>query len=422
MQFKKKILKNGLRLITVPLEDNPTVTAFVLVEAGTKYETKEQNGISHFLEHMCFKGTEKRPRAVDIATELDQIGAAYNAFTSHEYTGYYAKAAAKHIDTVLDVVSDIYLNPIFRQDEVDREKGVIIEEINMYEDELPRKALELFESVQHGDVPAGWSVLGPKENINTMTAEDFYAYQKKHYVAESTTVIVAGSFDEKEITKKVGNLFAHMNDNMASRKKKVDTTQSKPHIGIEYKKSDQAHMMLGVRGVKLSHTDQTIVNVMAGVLSAGTSSRLWNKLREEMGVCYYVQAFHDSYTDHGALAVWTGVNTSRVEEVMRVLLEELRRFTYELVSEKELKKVQETMVGGMLLGLESSDDVARFFGFQELLRKDIKRPKEVAAKIRSVTPKDIMRVAKKLIKTEKINCALVGPYKDAKRFKKLLAF
>lgn len=199
MNYHKTILKNGLRVITVPMEKSPTVTVFVLVEAGSEYEEKEENGLSHFLEHMCFKGTKRRPNCSDLSQELDEIGAVYNAFTSNEYTGYYAKAQFDQVDKILDIVSDMYLNPILPQAEIEKERGVIIEEINMYEDLPQRKVQNVLSDLVYGDQPAGRTILGPKENINKFNREDFLNYRAKHYVAEATTLIVAGNFSETKI-------------------------------------------------------------------------------------------------------------------------------------------------------------------------------------------------------------------------------
>src|SRR6185503_7683697 len=201
MKFSKKVLKNGLRVVTIPMKDNPTVTVLVLVEAGSKYETKKVNGISHFLEHMCFKGTVKRPKAIDISKELDALGSQYNAFTAQEYTGYYAKSDARHFGRIFNVVSDIYLNSTFPDAEIQKEKGVIIEEINMYEDMPNRHVQDLLMKLLYGDTPAGWNVAGEKGNIMEMKRNDFVNYKKAHYLPEATVIIVAGRVSEKEVIK-----------------------------------------------------------------------------------------------------------------------------------------------------------------------------------------------------------------------------
>ena len=224
MRIKKTKLDNGLRIITISM-DTPTVTVLVLVQTGSKYETKNINGISHFLEHMCFKGTKKRPTALDIAKELDGIGSKYNAFTSHEYTGYYAKAEKKHFNTVLDVVSDIYLYPVFDSREVEKEKGVIADEINMFEDTPSRHVHDLFGRLLYGDQPAGWNVAGTKEITRSLSRDDFAAYRDKHYVASSTIVVVTGNINQEQAIKKVKTKFAGISTgkkegNLRSRNRK----------------------------------------------------------------------------------------------------------------------------------------------------------------------------------------------------------
>ncbi|MBA3550758.1 insulinase family protein, partial [Patescibacteria group bacterium] len=248
MKYKKKVLENGLRVITVQMKDNPTVTVLVMVEAGSEYETKEKNGISHFLEHMCFKGTVKRPTALLISKELDSIGAHYNAFTSDEYTGYYAKSAPKHIYKILDVVSDLYLNQVFDEKEIEKEKGVIIEEINMYRDLPHRHVQELFLTLLYGDQPAGWSIAGTKDTVQAMKRDDFVEYRQMHYTPEATTVIIAGNFDEKILYKDIIKTFGYLPRSRKDKKPKIKEAQVEPALLVEDRKTDQAHVVLGVRG------------------------------------------------------------------------------------------------------------------------------------------------------------------------------
>ena len=206
MQVYKKVFKNGLRLVVVPMKDNPTVTVLVLVEAGSKYETKNVNGISHFLEHMCFKGTIKRLKAVDISKELDGLGSQYNAFTAQEYTGYYAKSDARHFKQIFDIVSDVYLNSTFPEAEMQREKGVIIEEINMYEDMPQRHVQDLFMKLLYGDQPSGWNIAGEKENVLNMKRDNFVVYKSQHYLPEATVIVVAGQVKEREVMSEVNKI------------------------------------------------------------------------------------------------------------------------------------------------------------------------------------------------------------------------
>jgi len=422
MKFSKKTLKNGLRVITVPMKDNPTSTVLVLVEAGSKYEDKKVNGISHFLEHMCFKGTAKRPKAINISKELDAIGSQYNAFTSQEYTGYYAKSDARHFRTIFDIVSDIYLNSTFPEAEMEKEKGVIIEEINMYEDMPSRHVQDLMMSLLYGDQPAGWNIAGEKKNITNMKRDDFVNYKKDHYLPEATLIVVAGKVTEKEVMKEVNKVFGSLPRGKKIGKAKVKEMQSKPQILIKHKDTDQTHFVLSNRTYDLFNKRNAALSVLGGVLGGGMSSRLFQKLREEMGVGYYVRAYNDVYTDHGFFQVSAGVDNKRINEVIEAVLEECRKLKNELVLEEEMEKVKECLIGNMKLSLESTDDIANFYGGQEILKKEVKSADEKAAQIRKVTAKEVQAVAKEMFKDSGLNLALIGPFKSKVEFSKILKF
>ena len=422
MKYSKKVLKNGLRVVTVPMKDNPTVTVLVLVEAGSKYEKKEVNGISHFLEHMCFKGTVKRPKAIDISKELDSIGSQYNAFTAQEYTGYYAKSDAKHFKKIFDIVSDIYLNSTFPEAEMQKEKGVIIEEINMYEDLPNRHVQDLMMELLYGDQPAGWNIAGPKENILKMKRDDFINYKKAHYLPKATVMIVAGAVTEKKVMQEVEKVFGKIQKGKKEQKVKTKESQTKPEILVKYKDTDQTHFVLGMRTYDLFNKKNPILSVLGGVLGGGMSSRLFQKLREEMGVGYYVRAYDDAYTDHGFFQISAGVDNKRINEVIEACLEECRKLKNILVSADELEKVKECLIGNMKLSLESSDDIANFYGGQELLKRELKHAEDKAREVRKVTAKQIKDLANEIFTDEKLNLALIGPFKDKTEFSKILKF
>lgn len=422
MQYTKKKLKNGMRIITIPMKENPTTTVLVLVETGSKYENKENNGISHFLEHMCFKGTSRRPSAFDITKELDGIGSHYNAFTGQEYTGYYAKSHYKNLDTILDVVSDLYLNPIFPEKEVEKEKGVIIEEINMYQD-LPRSIVsDEFHKLLYGDHPAGWNIAGTKENIQKIKRTDFIDYRSKHYVASATAVIVSGKINERDVFKKVTKAFKDIGKWKKDDKEKVIETQKTPHVSVHYKDTDQTHIILGVRSFNAYNKYNKIIMVMDAVLSGGMSSRLFEKMRNEMGICYYVGADNSEFTDHGFLSVFAGVDSKRVKEAITTILDELNKLKTVLVKSDELNKVKQHLIGSLNLGLESSDSLAMYYGGQEVLRKDIKKPEDIIKEIKAVTAEEIKFVAERIFKDEGLNLAIVGKFKNEAEFREILHF
>jgi len=422
MKYFKKVLKNGLRVVIIPMKDNPTVTVLVLVEAGSKYEEKKSNGISHFLEHMCFKGTIKRPRAIDISKELDSLGSQYNAFTAQEYTGYYAKSDARHFRQIFDIVSDIYLNSTFPEVEAQKEKGVIIEEINMYEDMPQKHVQDLFMKLLYGDQPTGWNITGEKKNILNMKRDDFVNYHKKHYLPEATVLIVAGQVTEKEVISEVNKIFGKVLRGEKGHKLKIREIQKKPHTLINFKKTDQTHFILGVRTYGLFNKKNVILSVLGGVLGGGMSSRLFVKLREEMGVGYYVRAYNDSYTDHGFLQISAGVDNKRIDEVVRAVLEECKKLKNHKVPKDELDKVKEFLIGNMKLTLESSDDIANFYGGQELLKREMEGAEEKAKKIRKITANQVQTLAKNIFKNNRLNLALIGPFKEKTRFLRILKF
>jgi len=420
MKFKKKILKNGMRVITVSTPESLTATVLVLVGTGSKYETKGTNGISHFLEHMCFKGTIKRPGAIDISRELDSIGAQYNAFTGQEYTGYWAKASFKKIGKILDIVSDIYINPVFNEEEIEKEKGVIVEEINMYEDMPARNIHDIFTELLYGDQPAGWNIAGDEKTVRSFGREDFVKYRNEHYVSSATTVVVAGRFDEKKILDAIKKKFGNISSSRKHPKKKVKEDQKRPHSLVKYKKTDQSHLAIGFRAYDIFHKQTPVLNVMAGILGGGMSSRLFQKLRGEMGVGYYVRAYNDPSTDHGVFQASAGVDNKRIKEVIKAMLGEFKKLKTDLVSEEEIQKVKDYLIGNMYLELESSDELASFYGMQEVLKKTEISPQEIAKSIKGVTSGQIKALANRIFTNDRLNMAIIGPFRDKKQFTSIL--
>jgi len=422
MKFNKTTLKNGLRVITVPMADNPSVTVLVLVEAGSKYETKDINGISHFLEHLTFKGTTKRPKASDISREFDSMGAEHNAFTSQEYTGYYGKADAKRCDNLLEILSDMYLNPLIDKDEMEKEKGVIIEEIRMYNDLPQQIAGHLFEEVLYGDQPAGWKILGTEENIRSCTREQVIKYRKEHYKSSSTVIVVSGSFDENTIVNKVGDYFENIETGPNKPKLAVIEKQSLPQIKTFFKETDQTHLVMGVRTFSVKDKRVPALRVLSAVLGKGMSSRLFSKMRNELGICYYIGASNDSSTDHGELAISAGIDNSRVEEGIKEILIECRKMKTELVGAEELQKVKDYISGRTMLGLETSDARADYCGHKEILKGEIESPEEALKQVYAVTAEDVRKLANEIFVNESLNMAIVGKFKDGSQFNDYFKF
>lgn len=417
MPYIKKTLKNGLRIILVPLQDTETITVMALAETGSEYEEKAKNGISHFLEHMCFKGTFKRLTSLDVSLEFDNMGSANNAFTSNDHTGFYGKAHYSKTSNLLEIVSDIYLNSTFPEDEIEKEKGVVIEEINMYEDRPQSKVWDILGEALFGDQPAGRTILGTKETVSSITREDLISYSKKYYVPESTVIVVSGKLNEEKILSEIEAFFGNIPSSPRLLKPKTVDQQSAPLVKIHHKKSDQTHMVIAFRsGINLYDDRLYTASMMSAVLSKGMSSRLFQKIREELGLAYYVSASHSPELDYGVFTISAGVSNSNVKKAISAIMAELRRLKTELVPEAELRKVKDLRKGHLYLGLESSDSWADFYGFQEIYHEEILTPEQISERREAVTAEDIQKLAQEIFRPDNVTIAVVGPHKDDKVF------
>lgn len=419
-KFKLTKLDNGLRILTVPSKESLSFKVMVLVNTGADFEIKENNGISHFLEHMCFKGTKKRPSNFAIAKELDSVGGYYNAFTSGEYTGYYAKVAEQKKDLALDIVSDIYLNSQFPEKEIKKEKGVIMEEINMYKDDPKRYIRELWGKLLYGDQPIGRSILGTKENIRSFQRKNFIEYYESQYKSWSTIVVVSGNFSEKEIIKQVQKYFKNIRLGQGKAKEKAKEKQIKPQISLNYKKTDQTHLILGFRGISLFDKRRYALEVLDTIFDGGMSGILWQTVRDKLGVAYYIRSVIGSGSDHGFWAVKSGIDSNRLEEVIAVVLKEWKKLKIRMIDKKELQKAKSFITGHLALSLENVHNVADDIASQELLKHKIETPEQYLRKIKQVTIRDIQKVAQDLIRSQSLNLALIGPHKNEQKLQKLL--
>src|SRR3989344_2290878 len=403
----KTTLSNGLRVITVPVKGSAAVTALFLVEAGSKYESKDINGISHFLEHMCFKGTARRPSPVMVSRELDGLGAEYNAFTAHEYTGYYAKARAEDFEKIFDVLSDIYLN-----------SALLPEEINMSEDSPQRSVHELFSRLLYGDQPSGWPIAGRKEVVMRLTQNDFREYRNAHYVPNATVVVIAGSFNEKRAMSLIKKVFGDVPHSTKGTMAKISEHQLAPQVSVQYKKTDQAHLVLGLRAFGAQDPRRHALKVLSNILGGWMSSRLFQEVRVRLGAAYYIHAYPELYADHGALAIAAGVSLTKVHEAIEAIVKELAKLRKHAVSAEELALAKSNVIGSTAISLETSDDLASFYGSQEIAYRRILSVNTLVASLTRGSAREIQAVANDIIRNKRLNLALIGPYKDAAPFKR----
>jgi len=422
MKPKLETLKNNLRVLFTPLPSLNSVTAIVLVGAGSRYEKREENGVAHFLEHMVFKGTKRRPTTLEISSMIDGIGGEFNAFTSKEYTGFYIKAASKHIDLVLDILSDMLLNSKFDQEEIERERGVIFEELRMYLDTPMRHVGDLFEELLYGDQPLGWNIIGTTASLKNINRDSFLSYLNRFYNPDNIIVTIAGGLAEEKTSLLVNKYFGELPNKKAGSFKPVTFKQEKPAVKIFNKKTEQAHLCLGVRSYPRGHKNRYKAALLNTILGSSMSSRLFIQLRERRGLAYYVRSGIDEYYDTGFFVAQAGVKLSKIDEAIKVILGEFNTLVQEKISEKEIKKAKEYIKGKLVLGLEDSQEVAAFFGSQELLERKIRTPEELAREIDAVSAADVKAVASEIFKNSGLNLAVMGPYENKERFGKILKF
>ncbi|MDO8486640.1 MAG: pitrilysin family protein [Candidatus Staskawiczbacteria bacterium] len=420
--FQKTTLKSGLRLIAVPIKNSNSVTVLILVGTGSKHETKEINGISHFLEHMFFKGTKKRSNTLKIAETLDMVGGEYNAFTSKEITGFWAKVDNKHLDIALDWISDMFLNSKFDQKEMQKEKGVIIEEMNMYLDTPTVYVSELFEKLLYGNQPAGWRIIGEKENILSFNRQKVLDYYKNHYSSSNTVICVAGNIDSGKVKNKVQGYFKNIEVREAKEKIKTTEKQQKPGIMLHLKKTDQTHFCLGVRAYDMFHPQKDALSLLSVILGGNMSSRLFIKVRERQGLAYYIHTSVDATSDTGYLVTQAGIDHKNLEKSLSLILKEYRDLKNNKITAKELQKAKDYLKGMSTLSLEPSNSQASFYASQELLENKILTLEEKFKKIDKVSVSDIKKVAEDIFLPKNLNLAIIGPFgeKEKEKLQRLL--
>jgi predicted Zn-dependent peptidase len=417
--YKRSVLSNGLKLITAPIGGTKTVTALIMYGTGAKYESLSVNGLSHFLEHMFFKGTKRRPNAQKLSSDLDALGCEYNAFTSKEYTGYWIKVDSSKIAIGLDILSDMLLNSEFSTKEINKERGVIIEEINMYHENPMMYIEDVFESCLYGDTPAGREIAGPKSNINAFKRQNFLNYFSSQYGANSAVLCLAGNIDEK--TERLAEKFFGKMPRAAFKEKiRTPDAQRVPSVKIHYKEGNQAVLSLGVRAYDAYHEDKIIVKLLSIILGGSMSSRMFTEVREKRGLAYSVHTTSESYTDTGYLTTQAGIPVGKQEEVIKVILAEYKKIRTKLVSAEELKRAKDLIKGRTIIGFEASDNVANWYAQRAVLKENLSTPEEFFARLAKIKAEDIRRVASDIFRNDKLNLAIIGPFQREEEFENLL--
>lgn len=421
--MQKTTFPNGLRVVTHTLESTQAATVLILVGAGSRYETKELNGISHFLEHMFFKGAEKYKNAKEVSEAIDMIGGDFNAFTGKEYVGYYVKVAARHVDTALDVLSDMLQKSQFDPIEIDKERGVIMEEYNMYQDTPMYQVGWDFERLMYGDQPMGWDQVGSKELINTVTREDFIDFQKNLYTPENIVVSVAGNIDHEKICAQIEKLFSMEKRTRSHGPRALEKNPSTDRIFLQHKKTEQTHIVVGFPAYaertqeEWKHYAQQLLSI---ILGGNMSSRMFLGVREAKGLCYYISTSTDEYTDTGIISTRAGVDVKRAPDAVAAICEQYKIMRDDGITAAELHKAKEYIKGKMILRLEDCEEYAHLLGKEELLYNEVDTPDAIMTKVDAVTVEQVNQVARELFVPEELRLAVIGQCEDRGLFEKVL--
>ncbi|MEN9582175.1 MAG: hypothetical protein RL641_129 [Candidatus Parcubacteria bacterium] len=413
MQIKTHELNNGVRVVSVYMPESLSQTTMILQRVGSNNESEADAGIAHFLEHMCFKGTTKRPSALQITRDFDALGAHINAFTSNQYTGYYAKTAIPEFAESLEILADIYLNSIFPDAELEKEKGVIVDEIKMYMDEPRARVDQLFDELVFPGLPAGRPVIGYEETVRGMTRERMSAWHKQHYSPAGTVVVVAGGISHESAFSEIEKYF---NEAQATTPAPIVATGESVGSRVKVAKDDseQMHFLLGARSFGYEHPDRFIASLVATILGGTMSSRLFQRIREELGYGYYVFATQSAAEGYGVFYGGTGIDPKGLSIVLPAMVAEFQKIAEVPVTDLELTLAKKSRKSALLMGFEDNEHVANFYGSSFLFNHPLDTIEERTARIEAITKEDILRVAKDILKPENFRLAGVGPVADEK--------
>jgi predicted Zn-dependent peptidase len=413
-------LENGITVVLVPLPGTAAVTSIVLMGVGSRYESDAQQGLAHFTEHMVFKGGKKFTTAQQIAQAIDAVGGEFNAFTSEEFTGFYTKTGSEHTELGLDVLSDMLLHATFPAAELEKEKGVIVEEVNMYEDMPMRKVHHVLEDLIFGDTPVGRPILGQKSTVTAFTRDDFVHYREQFYKGVKCVIVLAGAVEASAVDL-VAKYFGEMPKGETYNPVPVQF-QSDRRVALSTRSSEQTHLLLAVPGYSLNDPKRHAFRLMATLLGGNMSSRLFVSVREEQGLCYYVRASADASMDHGLLVCSAGVDNARLDVAVKAIVAELQKLKDEPVSAEELERSKQFQLGKLFMSMEDSEQVAEFYGVQQVLEGRIETLEDLKRDISAITAEEIQEIAREIFTTENLRLAVVGPQKDAAALEQLLTF
>lgn len=423
MQYSLKTLENSLRVLTVPFASIESATVALWIKTGSRFETKNISGISHFLEHMAFKGGGKYKTQEEVTYALDSLGAEYNAGTSNEWTNFYIKLRAAKLEEAFDIIADMVVHSSLDQKEIEKERGVILEEIAMHLDTPMWNIGDIFSELIFPDNPLGWDIAGTPESVKSIKREDFLAYRQLHYHTDSMLLTVAGGVGANRVLELSGKYLEGIASGKEGKFERFTSNQKSPRLRLKSKETEQAHVILGYYAHARDHEDRFAEGILSVILGKGMSSRLFREVRTKRGLAYTVSTSAERYIDCGTFATYMGVNPNKITEAIEVVLDQ----TYGLannkypISEEELQKAKEYVKGKTALALEDTTEVSEYYGQRALFLTEVDNPEEFFQKIDQVKLADVRRVAKGILDPKKVNLAIIGPYKDESKFEKILS-
>lgn len=409
INHETEIFSNGVRFVRIPNNNTEAVTIFILEGTGGRYENEDQKGISHFLEHLFFKGSANRPSTFAISKELDAIGANYNAFTGEEYTGFYVQSGADDFEKSFDVISDMFLNPLFDKDEIEREKGVILQEANMYHD-MPQAYVQILNQKQiFGDHPLGYDLVGDQQQIKKIGQKEIIDYRDKNYSASNTIIIVCGNQKDNNWDRTVRERFEKIPAGSSPKPKPFDDEVVTSRIVEEIRQVDQAHFVLSYLGISKNDHRRYVASVLSNLLGGGMSSRLFMKVRERKGLAYYVKSSVNTFSDTGAFTIFAGVKPESLPEAIKIVLSEIEDLIENGPDEEELERAKGNLRGSLAISLEDSLEIASFASEDLLYLNKIRDLEEIITGIDKVTRDDVKSLAREIFTKNRMALSIIGP-------------
>lgn len=419
--YRLSTLPSGARVVSTELADRPSVTMAIMFKVGSRYESDQEAGISHFLEHMFFKGSARYGGAKEIAEAIEGVGGVLNAGTDKELTMYWARVPKTKAKLAIDVLGDMLFQPLLDPAELEKERLVVLEELRMYQDSPQEYVHSLFERISWPDHPLGRDIGGTEASVRALTRDDLLRYLEEHYLLRNLVVTIAGPVTHDEAISLI-QPYLKVRGNGAAPPSFLPSVGNglKPHVLIKSKTTEQAHMVLGVHASSYMDRDRHVIDILNCVLGEGMSSRLFLEVREKLGLAYDVHSYVNRMFDTGVLGIYAGTEPRQAARAVGAIVGQLRRLCNELVQSAELTKAKEFFKGRLLLQMESTNSVATWYGGQEVLTGKIEGVEEIIAQIDAVTADDLMRVARQLF-SQALQLAVIGPFRSEAPFLKQIA-